>query len=235
MGELRCGCGCVCKGLGVCKTNPHSCLLAQTSSNQYQTVLQISVYRPGKPFIIHSPDELKNFLSKHKLDKGKLVIMEAKSSHCRPCKKFASTYLGLAERFKDCVFLEIIGDENPTTRRMMVRVRVCVCVLACVCVCVCFVRMLSACVSACMHVCVLCACVRNLCVCVCVCICVCVCACACACACACVRACVCARVRVRACVCVVRVRVHTCVLLCCVCVCVCVCACVSLHALLKTS
>jgi thiol-disulfide isomerase/thioredoxin len=31
------------------------------------------------------------------------------ASHCRPCKKFAPTYAGLAERFSDAVFLEIVS------------------------------------------------------------------------------------------------------------------------------
>jgi len=106
------------------------------------------VYQPGKTSVVRSPEELQTFLNTYSKDMGKLVILEAKSSHCRPCKKFASTYLQLAERFKDCVFLEVIGDESPTTRRMMVRLTVacmCVCmrvharvrVYACACACVC--------------------------------------------------------------------------------------------------
>lgn len=75
-----------------------------------------SIYRPGQPFTIHSVDELKAFQAQQ----GKLCVLECKSSHCRPCKKFAATYLELAERFKDCIFLEVVGDESPATRKMMV-------------------------------------------------------------------------------------------------------------------
>ena len=34
-----------------------------------------------------------------------------------------STYIGLASRFPDCILLDIIGDENPGTRKMMVELK----------------------------------------------------------------------------------------------------------------
>jgi len=85
---------------------------------------QNGAYQPGKTFAIHSPEQFKTVVDSYSRDQGKLVILEAKSSHCRPCKKFASTYLQLAQRFKDCVFLEVVGDESPVTRRMMVDMKV---------------------------------------------------------------------------------------------------------------
>eukprot|EP00983_Pelagomonas_calceolata_P109407 1159554-Pelagomonas_calceolata.AAC.6 len=81
--------------------------------------MRCRAYQPGKTFAIHSPEQFKTVVDSYSRDQGKLVILEAKSSHCRPCKKFASTYLQLAQRFKDCVFLEVVGDESPVTRRMM--------------------------------------------------------------------------------------------------------------------
>jgi thiol-disulfide isomerase/thioredoxin len=71
----------------------------------------------GRPFIIHSKEELSKFLDTYK---DRLVILEAKATHCKPCKKFAATYNEMAARFSSCVFLEVYGDENPETRKMMV-------------------------------------------------------------------------------------------------------------------
>ena len=34
-----------------------------------------------------------------------------------------STYIGLASRFPDFILLDIIGDENPGTRKMMVELK----------------------------------------------------------------------------------------------------------------
>lgn len=48
-------------------------------------------------------------------------VLMAKASHCRPCKKFASTYHAFAAQFSDCQLLEIVGDESKETRKMMVR------------------------------------------------------------------------------------------------------------------
>lgn len=43
----------------------------------------------------------------------------------RPCKSFAFKYHQLAERFSDCVLLDITGDESKESRKMMVCVHMC--------------------------------------------------------------------------------------------------------------
>ena len=43
---------------------------------------------------------------------------------CRPCKAFMSTYIELANRFPDYSMLDIVGDENNATKKMMMDLKV---------------------------------------------------------------------------------------------------------------
>jgi thiol-disulfide isomerase/thioredoxin len=74
-------------------------------------------WAPGKTATIHSTEELAGYQTD---GKNKLVVLMCKSSHCKPCKAFMSTYHELAERFEDSVLLDIIGDESPATKKLMV-------------------------------------------------------------------------------------------------------------------
>ncbi|GAX73882.1 hypothetical protein CEUSTIGMA_g1332.t1 [Chlamydomonas eustigma] len=74
-------------------------------------------YESGHVLTISSPDKLQSLIEEYD---GKLVVLMCKSSHCKPCKAFMLKYHGLATRFPDYVFLDVIGDESPVTRKMMV-------------------------------------------------------------------------------------------------------------------
>ncbi|KAL6761969.1 hypothetical protein V8C86DRAFT_1806347 [Haematococcus lacustris] len=93
------------------------------SSRQSVDPLSVSdgIYRPGKTYMVADKAELDTFLAQTPDNpyKDKLVILMAKSSHCRPCKKFQSVYNMLARRFADCLVLEVMGDASPDNRKMM--------------------------------------------------------------------------------------------------------------------
>lgn len=78
----------------------------------------LDTYVPGFPMSVHSQEDIDIVLEKFK---DKLVVIECKSSHCRPCKAFVRKYTRLAEQFPDCVFLELVGDESRDTLKLMVQ------------------------------------------------------------------------------------------------------------------
>mmetsp|Transcript_5618 Transcript_5618/g.9782 ORF Transcript_5618/g.9782 Transcript_5618/m.9782 type:complete len:203 (+) Transcript_5618:1-609(+) len=81
------------------------------------------VHKAGYILRVHSPTELETY-TKQPPTSSKLSILMAKSSHCRPCMKFAATYNLLAERFSDAIVMEVMGDENPTTRKWMMDMKI---------------------------------------------------------------------------------------------------------------
>lgn len=70
---------------------------------------------------LHSSEELKDFL---RAFTDKLVVMCCKAKGCRPCKAFERKYTRIAEQYADVVFLEIYGDENIDTRKLMISLEV---------------------------------------------------------------------------------------------------------------
>lgn len=70
----------------------------------------------GAVLAVHSPAQLSAMLAAHA---DQVLVLQCKSSKCRPCKAFAPKYAHIADVFQDCVFAEITGDESPENRALM--------------------------------------------------------------------------------------------------------------------
>ena len=49
---------------------------------------------------------------------GRLVVVEAGLSWCRPCKRFAPAYAAFAQSYRGVVFLKFNGDSNAATKHL---------------------------------------------------------------------------------------------------------------------
>ncbi|PNH01712.1 hypothetical protein TSOC_012393 [Tetrabaena socialis] len=52
-------------------------------------------------------------------NKERFVVVMCKSSHCKPCKRFMPKYSRMAELLSDSVLLDVVGDLNVDTKKMM--------------------------------------------------------------------------------------------------------------------
>lgn len=73
---------------------------------------------PGLITQISSPVELEDVLSGKR---DSIVILKCKAKYCRPCMAFRKKYMRLAAEFNDAVFLDVVGDESPELRKMMMK------------------------------------------------------------------------------------------------------------------
>lgn len=81
----------------------------QATTKSVDPAAASSVYTPGNLLAIHSPADVDRVLADNR---DKLVVVQCKSSHCKPCKAFAKKYMELAGVFKDSVLAEITGDAS---------------------------------------------------------------------------------------------------------------------------
>eukprot|EP00798_Chlamydomonas_sp_ICE-L_P023646 gene23646-9175_t len=74
-------------------------------------------FKFGTVYRVHNDKEVKDLIAEQK---GHTVVVMCKSSHCKPCKAYMSTYYEMAtDRFPDTAFCDIIGDQSPETRKTM--------------------------------------------------------------------------------------------------------------------
>ncbi|GBF92257.1 thioredoxin [Raphidocelis subcapitata] len=83
--------------------------------------LSTEAHVPGQIWTVHSPAQLQAALDTHS---DQLCVLMCKSKACRPCKMFMKKYMDIAERFPNLVLLQVLGDESPDTRKLMVSMKV---------------------------------------------------------------------------------------------------------------
>ncbi|PNH10892.1 Thioredoxin H2-1 [Tetrabaena socialis] len=71
---------------------------------------------PGTVYSAITPAEVEATIQ---ANKERLVVVMCKSSHCKPCKRFMPKYSRMAELLSDSVLLDVVGDRNVDTKKMM--------------------------------------------------------------------------------------------------------------------